>query len=71
MYKFKFSNDYFLLKKGGTASYLLGMSSMIASQLETGNTPNNVKKLAPGWMIAYLFVVSFVGLFSIMPLRRV
>ncbi|PWA48283.1 hypothetical protein CTI12_AA489810 [Artemisia annua] len=54
----------------GTASYLLGMSSMVASQLETGNTPNNVKKLAPGWMIAYLFVVSFVGLFSIVPLRR-
>nr|GEY72638.1 probable metal-nicotianamine transporter YSL7 [Tanacetum cinerariifolium] len=53
----------------GTASYLLGMSSMVASQLETGNTPNNVKKLAPGWMIAYLFVVSFVGLFSIVPLR--
>ena len=44
---------------------------MVASQLETGNTPNNVKKLAPGWMIAYLFVVSFVGLFSIVPLRRV
>ncbi|CAH1454602.1 unnamed protein product [Lactuca virosa] len=54
----------------GTASYLLGMSSMVASQLETGNTPINVKKLSPGWMIAYLFVVSFVGLFSIVPLRR-
>nr|GEW90124.1 probable metal-nicotianamine transporter YSL7 [Tanacetum cinerariifolium] len=53
------------------------MSLMVASQLETGNTPNNVKKLAPpnnvkklapGWMIAYLFVVSF--LFSTVPLRR-
>ncbi|CAI9299757.1 unnamed protein product [Lactuca saligna] len=54
----------------GTASYLLGMSSMVASQLDTGNTPINVKKLSPGWMIAYLFVVSFVGLFSIVPLRR-
>ncbi|KVH88389.1 Oligopeptide transporter OPT superfamily [Cynara cardunculus var. scolymus] len=54
----------------GTANYLLGMSPLIAGQLDTGNTPHNVKKLALGWMIAYLFVVSFVGLFSIVPLRR-
>ncbi|KAI3735937.1 hypothetical protein L6452_15464 [Arctium lappa] len=54
----------------GTASYMLGMSSIVAGQLDTGNTPFNVKKLALGWMIAYLFVVSFVGLFSIVPLRR-
>ncbi|XP_071691285.1 probable metal-nicotianamine transporter YSL12 [Rutidosis leptorrhynchoides] len=54
----------------GTASYLLGMSSKVASQLDVGNDPLNVKKLAPGWMIAYLFAVSFVGLFSIVPLRR-
>ncbi|KAJ9550476.1 hypothetical protein OSB04_014521 [Centaurea solstitialis] len=54
----------------GTASYLLGMSPMIAGQLDSGNTPTNVKKLDLGWMIAYLFVVSFVGLFSIVPLRR-
>nr|XP_043613930.1 probable metal-nicotianamine transporter YSL7 [Erigeron canadensis] len=55
----------------GTASYLLGMSKDVAAQLETGNDPNNVKKLAPGWMIGYLFAVSFVGLFSIVPLKRV
>ncbi|KAI3515641.1 hypothetical protein L1887_14542 [Cichorium endivia] len=58
------------METGGTASYLLGMSSLVASQMETGNTPVNVKKLAPGWMIGYLFAVSFVGLFSIVPLRR-
>ncbi|XP_042048760.1 probable metal-nicotianamine transporter YSL7 [Salvia splendens] len=55
----------------GTASYLLAMSPITASQAETGNTPNNVKQLHLGWMIAFVFAVSFVGLFSIMPLRRV
>lgn len=56
---------------GGTASYLLAMSPITASQAEQGNTPNNVKQLRLGWMIAFVFAVSFVGLFSIMPLRRV
>ncbi|EXC45314.1 putative metal-nicotianamine transporter YSL7 [Morus notabilis] len=54
----------------GTASYLLGMSANIAAQGEEGNTPINVKQLSLGWMIGYLFVVSFVGLFSIVPLRK-
>lgn len=56
---------------GGTASYMLGMSSTIAAQAEGGNTPSNVKNLSIGWMIGFLFVVSFVGLFSIVPLRKV
>ncbi|OAY52142.1 probable metal-nicotianamine transporter YSL7 [Manihot esculenta] len=54
----------------GTASYMLGMSSTIAAQAEGGNTPSNVKNLSIGWMIGFLFVVSFVGLFSIVPLRK-
>lgn len=56
---------------GGTASYLLGMSSRVAAQADAGNTPMNVRKLELGWMYAFLFVVSFVGLFSIVPLRKV
>ncbi|OMO60143.1 Oligopeptide transporter OPT superfamily [Corchorus capsularis] len=55
----------------GTASYLLGMSSRVAAQAEEGNTPFNVKKLSIGWMIGFLFAVSFVGLFSILPLRKI
>ncbi|XAR53212.1 hypothetical protein NMG60_11021674 [Bertholletia excelsa] len=55
----------------GTASYMLGMSGQIASQADAGNTPMNVKNLSLGWMIAFLFVVSFVGLFSIVPLRKI
>ncbi|CAN6549936.1 unnamed protein product [Malus baccata var. baccata] len=54
----------------GTASYLLGMSAKIAAQGDEGNTPINIKKLDVGWMIGFLFTVSFVGLFSIMPLRK-
>ncbi|XP_021286301.1 probable metal-nicotianamine transporter YSL7 [Herrania umbratica] len=56
---------------GGTASYLLGMSPLVASQGDGGNTPENVKKLSIGWMMGFLFVVSFVGLFSIVPLRKI
>ncbi|XP_058010202.1 probable metal-nicotianamine transporter YSL7 isoform X2 [Hevea brasiliensis] len=55
----------------GTASYLLGMSPRIADQAEGGNTLANVKNLSIGWMMGFLFVVSFVGLFSIVPLRKI
>ncbi|XVF66977.1 hypothetical protein PTKIN_Ptkin10aG0083100 [Pterospermum kingtungense] len=55
----------------GTASYLLGMSPIVASQGDGGNMPENVKKLSIGWMMGFLFVVSFVGLFSIVPLRKI
>ncbi|XVF44536.1 hypothetical protein PTKIN_Ptkin02bG0132000 [Pterospermum kingtungense] len=55
----------------GTASYLLGMSPRVAGQGDSGNTPANIKKLSIGWMMGFLFVVSFVGLFSIVPLRKI
>lgn len=55
----------------GTASYMLGMSPYIASQADAGNTPNNTKKLSITWILPYLFVVSFAGLFSIVALRKV
>lgn len=58
---------------GGTASYLLGMSPYIAAlQGDPGQvTPINAKSLQLGWMFGFLFAVSFVGLFSIVPLRKV
>ncbi|XWS68499.1 hypothetical protein CRYUN_Cryun04dG0095800 [Craigia yunnanensis] len=55
----------------GTASYLLGMSPLVAGLGDGGNTPENVKKLSIGWMMGFLFAVSFVGLFSIVPLRKI
>ncbi|CAJ1932931.1 unnamed protein product [Sphenostylis stenocarpa] len=54
----------------GMGSYLLGMSPYIAAQVDGGNTPINRKSLSLGWMFGFLFVVSFVGLFSIVPLRK-
>ncbi|BAT98752.1 hypothetical protein LR48_Vigan06g139600 [Vigna angularis] len=54
----------------GMGSYLLGMSPYIAAQVDGGNTPINTKSLSLGWMFGFLFVVSFVGLFSIVPLRK-
>lgn len=54
------------------ASYLLGMSSAVAGMADGGTSlPINVKKLEIGWMMGFLFVVSFVGLFSIVTLRMV
>jgi hypothetical protein len=47
------------------------MSPIVAGQGDGINTPINVKPLSLGWMIGFLFVVSFVGLFSIVPLRKV
>jgi hypothetical protein len=47
------------------------MTPRIANQSEGGNTPANMKELHLGWMIGFLFAVSFVGLFSIVPLRKV
>ncbi|XP_016509125.2 putative metal-nicotianamine transporter YSL7 [Nicotiana tabacum] len=54
----------------GTASYMLGMSPFIAAQADAGNTPNNTMKLDISWMLPFLLVVSFAGLFSIVALRK-
>ncbi|OIW05376.1 hypothetical protein TanjilG_28841 [Lupinus angustifolius] len=55
----------------GTGSYLLAMSPYISAEVGGGgDTPINTKVLSLGWMIGFLFAVSFVGLFSIMPLRK-
>ncbi|XP_077247098.1 putative metal-nicotianamine transporter YSL7 [Tasmannia lanceolata] len=55
---------------GGFGSYLFGMSEKIASQSEE-NTPVNVKNPSLKWMMGFLFAVSFVGLFSVVPLRKI
>ncbi|KAF9624028.1 hypothetical protein IFM89_007726 [Coptis chinensis] len=57
---------------GGFGSYLFGMSQVIASQSENEkNASQNVKNPELGWMIGFLFVVSFLGLFSVVPLRKI
>lgn len=54
----------------GTASYLLAMSARVAAQADAGNTPKNVMTLGLGQMYGFLLLVSFIGLFSIVPLRK-
>ncbi|XP_058097913.1 probable metal-nicotianamine transporter YSL7 [Magnolia sinica] len=56
---------------GGFGSYIFGMSETIASQSGDGNKPVNIKNPSLGWMIGFLFVVSFLGLFSVLPLRKI
>ncbi|KAF5175599.1 Oligopeptide transporter [Thalictrum thalictroides] len=61
---------YGIAFSSGFASYILGMSPKIAAQAETENTPINSKNLSLSWMIPFTLVVSFVGLFSIVFLRK-
>ncbi|XP_015070576.1 probable metal-nicotianamine transporter YSL7 [Solanum pennellii] len=56
---------------GGFGSYLFGMSEVIAKQSTEANAADNVKNPSLGWMITFLLVVSFLGLFSVVPLRKI
>ncbi|XP_042373916.1 probable metal-nicotianamine transporter YSL12 isoform X2 [Zingiber officinale] len=62
---------YGLAFSGGFGSYLFGMSSKIAGQAAEGSEPQNIKDPSLGWMIGFMFVVSFLGLFSLVPLRKI
>ncbi|XP_027357676.1 probable metal-nicotianamine transporter YSL5 isoform X2 [Abrus precatorius] len=53
---------------GGFGSYLFGMSERIAKQ---STDTSDFKDPKLGWIIAFLFVVSFLGLFSVVPLRKI
>ncbi|KAI3944013.1 hypothetical protein MKW98_015165 [Papaver atlanticum] len=56
----------------GYASYMLGMTKIIADQgPASANTANNVMTLNLGMMYGFLFLISFVGLFSILSLRKI
>ncbi|KAD3640612.1 hypothetical protein R6Q59_003337 [Mikania micrantha] len=56
---------------GGFGSYLFGMSEVIAKQSNEDNMSENIKNPSLGWMIGFLFVVSFLGLCSVVPLRKI
>ncbi|XP_008805741.1 probable metal-nicotianamine transporter YSL14 [Phoenix dactylifera] len=56
---------------GGFGSYILGMSKNVANDLNEGYTARYTKEPSLGWMIGFLFTVSFVGLFTIVPLRKI
>ncbi|XP_021751064.1 probable metal-nicotianamine transporter YSL7 [Chenopodium quinoa] len=54
---------------GGAASYVLGMSDRIA-KLGDGSL-HDTKNPSLGWMIGFIFIVSFIGLLSVVPLRKI
>ncbi|GLT28730.1 hypothetical protein SLA2020_036390 [Shorea laevis] len=56
---------------GGFGSYLFGMSEVVAKQSSESNYANNIKNPSLGWIIGFLFIVSFLGLFSVVPLRKI
>ncbi|MQM04363.1 hypothetical protein Taro_037157 [Colocasia esculenta] len=56
---------------GGFGSYLFAMSQKIADQTQETNAAQNIKNPHLGWMMGFLFVVSFLGLFSLVPLRKI
>ncbi|CAN1299670.1 Metal-nicotianamine transporter YSL1 [Linum perenne] len=59
---------------GGFASYLLGMNRKtyeLSGVHTEGNSASAVKEPGFGWMTGYLFLVCFVGLFVLIPLRKV
>ncbi|KAK4283302.1 hypothetical protein QN277_000267 [Acacia crassicarpa] len=53
---------------GGFGSYLLGMSELVADKT---SDISDIKNPSLGWIIGFLFVVSFIGLFSVLPLTKI
>ncbi|KAL4597294.1 hypothetical protein ACB092_12G223400 [Castanea dentata] len=53
---------------GGYGNCLFAMSESIAKQ---STDTLDVKKLSLGWIIGFLFVISFLGPFSVVPLRKI
>ncbi|XP_047311067.1 metal-nicotianamine transporter YSL3-like [Impatiens glandulifera] len=65
---------YSIAYGGGFGSYLLGLNKKTYEQagVDTeGNTPGSYKEPDLSWMIPFLFVVSFVGLLALVPLRKI
>ncbi|KAL0920314.1 hypothetical protein M5K25_009439 [Dendrobium thyrsiflorum] len=62
---------YGIAFSGGFGSYLFAMSSKTAKQSSEAQSSQDIKDPQLGWMIGFLFLVSFIGLFSLVPLRKI
>ncbi|KAJ4974669.1 hypothetical protein NE237_007843 [Protea cynaroides] len=65
---------YGLAYSGGFGSSMIAMDERTYKLVGVdypGNRMEDVKNPALGWMIGFMFVVSFLGLFSLVPLRKV
>ncbi|KAK3142027.1 hypothetical protein QOZ80_4BG0341230 [Eleusine coracana subsp. coracana] len=61
---------YGLAFSGGFGHYILAMSERIAALSPEANNAENIKNPHLGWIIGFLFLVSFIGLFGLVPLRK-
>lgn len=64
----------FRLISGGSGSYMIAMNERTYKLIGTdypGNRAEDVINPGLTWMIGFMFVVSFLGLFSLVPLRKV
>ncbi|KAK3030655.1 hypothetical protein RJ639_035859 [Escallonia herrerae] len=64
----------FVIQSGGFGSYLLGLNKKTyeLTGVDTeGNSPGSYKEPGFGWMTTYLFLACFVGLFVLIPLRKI
>ena len=63
-----------IIHTGGFGNYILAMdetSYNLIGSSDSGNLVQDVKNPSLGWIIAFVFTVSFVGIFSLVPLRKV
>ncbi|CAI9274611.1 unnamed protein product [Lactuca saligna] len=56
---------------GGYGSYLLGLNKKTYEMAGGVNSPGTYKEPGVGWMMGYSFLVCFIGLFVLIPLRKV
>ncbi|KAJ7519071.1 hypothetical protein O6H91_20G021400 [Diphasiastrum complanatum] len=65
---------YGLAFSGGFGSYMLGLDPKTYNRIGPDyprNHADDVNKLSLGWIIAFLFTVSFLGVLVLVPLRKV
>uniref|UniRef100_A0A0D6QUV8 Uncharacterized protein n=1 Tax=Araucaria cunninghamii TaxID=56994 RepID=A0A0D6QUV8_ARACU len=65
---------YGIAFSGGFDTYILGMDENTRQKTGpelAGNTASAVKNPQLGWIFAFIFTVSFLGLFSVVPLRKI
>ncbi|XWS40568.1 hypothetical protein CRYUN_Cryun17cG0006700 [Craigia yunnanensis] len=65
---------YGLAFSGGFGSYIIAMDEKTYNLIGAdypGNRAEDIKNPGLGWMTGFLFVVSFLGLFSLAPLRKI
>uniref|UniRef100_A0A5B7AGU8 Metal-nicotianamine transporter YSL1 n=1 Tax=Davidia involucrata TaxID=16924 RepID=A0A5B7AGU8_DAVIN len=65
---------YSIAVGGGFGSYLLGLNKKTYEQTgvdNEGNSPGSYKEPGIGWMTGFLFLVCFIGLFVLIPLRKI